>query len=67
VAAALTGRLHEPAPEQRAAFIRFRDAVLAMGDDPSPANVERYLEASQALDESRKAASRDGVGHQRAA
>jgi hypothetical protein len=41
------------APATRRAFRQFVDAVLALSDDPEPANVERYLEASRTLDESR--------------
>jgi len=32
---------------------RFVDAVLALSDDPRPDNVERYLVASRALEDSR--------------
>jgi hypothetical protein len=34
-------------------FRRFVDAVVALSDDPKQTNVERYLEASRALEESR--------------
>jgi hypothetical protein len=33
----------------------FADAVLAFSDDPGPANLERYLAASSALEQSRRA------------
>ncbi len=33
---------------------RFVDAVVAFSDDPGPANLERYLEASRSLEESRR-------------
>jgi hypothetical protein len=39
--------------EARAAFIRFRDAVIEFSDNPSPDNVRRYLAASRALSASR--------------
>jgi hypothetical protein len=32
---------------------RFVDAVLAVSEDPQPENVERYLVASRALEDSR--------------
>lgn len=32
------------------AYVRFRDAVLDLSDDPTEANIERYLNASRALD-----------------
>ena len=41
-------------PEQRHAFARFREAITAFSDDPSPDNLVRYLAASRALDESRR-------------
>jgi len=37
-----------------AAVERFVDAVVAFSDDPGPANLERYLEASRSLEESRR-------------
>ena len=40
---------------ERTAFEQFVAAVLALSDDPEPANVERYLEASRALERSREA------------
>ena len=40
------------APEPSAAR-RFIEAVLALSDDPRPENVEEYLVASRALDDSR--------------
>jgi hypothetical protein len=36
------------------AFRRFVEAVAALSDDPAPENLERYLEASRALEESRR-------------
>ena len=41
-----------PAPEP-SAVRRFVEAVLALSDDPRPDNVERYLVASRALEDSR--------------
>jgi hypothetical protein len=38
---------------QRKAFRLFVSAVLAFSDDPGPDNLERYLAASRALEESR--------------
>jgi hypothetical protein len=38
----------EPSPVRR-----FVEAVLAVSEDPQPENVERYLVASRALEESR--------------
>ena len=35
----------------------FVDAVLALSDDPGPANLERYLAASRELDESQQQAA----------
>jgi hypothetical protein len=43
---------------ERTAFEQFVAAVLALSDDPEPANVERYLEASRALERSREAFDR---------
>lgn len=43
----------ELSPERVRALVRFRDALVDFADDPSPDNVERYLAASQALDETR--------------
>jgi hypothetical protein len=40
------------APEH-ARVRRFVDAVLALSDDPKPENVEQYLVASRALEDSR--------------
>jgi hypothetical protein len=37
----------------QAAVEHFVDAVVAFSDDPGPANLERYLEASRSLEESR--------------
>lgn len=34
---------------------QFADAVLAFSDEPGPENLERYLAASRALEESRRA------------
>jgi hypothetical protein len=40
--------------EPKASAVRaFVDAVLALSDDPQPENVERYLVASHALEDSR--------------
>jgi hypothetical protein len=36
-----------------AAVEHFVDAVVAFSDDPGPANLERYLEASRSLEDSR--------------
>jgi hypothetical protein len=33
---------------------QFSDAVIAFSDDPGPENLERYLAASRALEESRR-------------
>jgi hypothetical protein len=41
------------ASSPRTAFRRFVDAVDAIANDPSPANVGRYLAASQELEKSR--------------
>jgi hypothetical protein len=41
-----------PPPNPRA-LRRFVAAVLAVSEDPKPANVQRYLAASRALEESR--------------
>jgi hypothetical protein len=37
-------------PRNRAEQRRFRDAVLAFSDDPTPSNLVRYLAASRALE-----------------
>jgi hypothetical protein len=42
-----------PTPEQ--AFRLFADAVAALGDDPGPENLERYLAASRLLEETKRA------------
>lgn len=42
-----------PAPAERIAFRQFADGVLALSHDPGPTNLERYLAASRALEESR--------------
>jgi hypothetical protein len=42
------------------AFRRFAEAVAALADDPAPDNLERYLEASRALEESRRRRSPSG-------
>lgn len=42
-----------PAPLEHAAIGAFMDAVRDLSEDPRPANVERYLAASVALEESR--------------
>ena len=39
------------APAHRAALREFVEAVLAFSDDNGPANLERYLAASRALEE----------------
>jgi hypothetical protein len=38
------------ASAERTAFRQFVAAVLALSDDPGPANLERYLAASRALE-----------------
>jgi len=43
----------QPDPAQRKALHDFREAVLAFSDDPGPFNLERYLAASRALEESK--------------
>jgi hypothetical protein len=43
------GEFAAPGPS---AVGRFVEAVLALSDDPAPRNVERYLVASRALDDS---------------
>jgi hypothetical protein len=43
----------EFAASEYSALRRFVDAVLALSDDPQPENVERYLVASRALEDSR--------------
>ena len=40
-------------PPERGALQDFVDAVLALSDNPEPANLERYLAASRSLEESR--------------
>ena len=47
----LTGSRSASPP--RTTFSRFVGAVYAIADDPRPANVERYLAASQELEKSR--------------
>jgi len=42
----------QPDPAQQKALHDFREAVLAFSDDPGPFNLERYLAASRALEES---------------
>jgi hypothetical protein len=46
------------------AFRQFVDAVLDFSDEPEPANLERYLAASRALEESRMQGDRlpDPIG-----
>jgi hypothetical protein len=39
----------------------FVEAVLALSDDPQPENVERYLVASTALEDSRSCAQSRGL------
>jgi len=41
---------------ERPVFSQFVDAVLAFSEDPRPANLERYLAASRAVEEARAAA-----------
>jgi len=41
------------------------DAVHALSDDPSPANVERYLASSRALEDSRNRSSGRRARHAR--
>jgi hypothetical protein len=41
---------------ERGVFSQFVDAVLALSDDPRPANLDRYLAASRAVEEARAAA-----------
>jgi hypothetical protein len=41
------------ASAERRAYRQFADGLLAFSDDP-PANLERYLAASRALEESRR-------------
>ena len=51
------------------ALRQFSDAVLALSDEPTLANVRRYLAASRALDESRypqPVPADDSVGRERA-
>jgi hypothetical protein len=48
--------------EQQRAFIRFREALHALSDAPTVANLGRYLKASIELDESREATSRSRAG-----
>jgi hypothetical protein len=43
-----------PSAAERRVLRQFVDAVVALSEDPEPANVERYLEASRALEESRR-------------
>ena len=35
---------------RNAAYAEFREALLDLSDEPTPVNVERYLDASRALD-----------------
>jgi hypothetical protein len=37
-------------PRKNAAYAAFREALLDFSDEPTPVNVERYLDASRALD-----------------
>jgi hypothetical protein len=43
----------QPNSSQRQAFREFVEAVHAFSDDPGPFNLERYLAASRALEDSR--------------
>jgi hypothetical protein len=36
--------------ERERALVRFKDALVDFSDDPSPDNLERYLQASRELD-----------------
>ena len=36
--------------ERERALVRFEDALIDFSDDPSPDNLERYRQASRALD-----------------
>ena len=45
--------MSDAAHERRRVLVRFKDALTDFSDDPSPANLERYLQASRALEESR--------------
>jgi hypothetical protein len=42
-------------PAERRALASFADALHALSDDPGPASVARYLEASRALAELQRA------------
>jgi hypothetical protein len=39
---------------EQTAFRQFIEAVVALSEDPEPANVERYLAASRELEESQR-------------
>jgi hypothetical protein len=41
-------------PPEESAVREFVDAVLALSEDPGPANLERYLAVSRELEESRR-------------
>jgi hypothetical protein len=45
------------APPARTPIEQLLDAVLALSDDPRPANVERYLAASRTLEDSKPSRS----------
>jgi hypothetical protein len=65
----MTPRAHIEPP--KAGAVRdFINAVLALSDDPEPANVRRYLAASQALEDPRpprrtkaRATNTSNIGH----
>ena len=46
------------APSVRIAMERFADAIFDLSDEPTSANIARYLAASRALEESRRTAAR---------
>jgi hypothetical protein len=46
-------RIDEGFPPPESSVRRFVEAVLALSDNPRPENVERYLVASRALEDSR--------------
>jgi hypothetical protein len=49
----------------RSALRQFVDAVHAFSDDPGPENLERYLAASRALEESKRSGQRPPQGRPR--
>ena len=54
---AIAAQPHEelvrPPTANRDALRQFVDAVVALSDEPGPANLERYLAASRSLEEAR--------------